>query len=78
MSVLEHLSPKVLRDLASAIEARQPPERFTACDLTDEGVERLGEILTQGQTPTIGFWRRYRRPGPAEDATGTSHFARSS
>ena len=62
MTVLEHLKPSTLRALAAALEARLPPERLTACDLTDEGVERLGEILTQGDTPTIGFYRRYRKP----------------
>jgi hypothetical protein len=61
VTALEHLKPATLRALAAALEARLPPECLTACDLTDEGVERLGEILTQGTSPTIGFWRRYRR-----------------
>lgn len=61
MTVLEHLRPSTLRALAAALEARETPDRLAAADLTPEGVERLGELLTQGQTPTIGFWRRYRR-----------------
>jgi hypothetical protein len=65
MTALQHLSPKVLRDLASAIEARQGPDRLAACDLTDRGVEKLLEILASGSSPTIGFWKRYRRPTDA-------------
>lgn len=30
--------------------------------LTDEGVERLAEILADGSTPTCGFFLRYRLP----------------
>jgi len=65
VTVLEHLKPSTLRDLASAIEARLPPERLAACDLTPEGVERLGEILASGGSPSIGLWRRYRRSNGA-------------
>ena len=65
MTALEHLRPSTLRALAAILEARQPPERLAACDLTAEGVERLGEILTQGDTPAMGFWRRYRRSDDA-------------
>jgi len=59
---LEHLKPSTLRALAAAIEARLPPERLTACNLTDAGVEELAELLAAGATPTIGFWRKYRKP----------------
>jgi hypothetical protein len=63
--MIQHLKPATLRALAAALEARLPPERLCSSDLTDEGVARLGELLTQGATPTIGFWKRYRRPTDA-------------
>lgn len=57
--VLSHLSPRTLRDLASAIEYRRP-EATAVGALTSEGVERLADILLAGDRPTIGFFRRYR------------------
>jgi len=65
MTALQHLRPSTLRALAAALEARLPPERLTACDLTPEGVERLGDLLTRGETPALGLWRKYRRPDDA-------------
>lgn len=65
MTQLQNLRPSTLRALAAALEARQPPDRLCAADLTPEGVERLGDLLTEGETPTIGFWRRYRKPTDA-------------
>jgi hypothetical protein len=63
---LQHLRPSTLRALADAIEyRRQGPERLCAADLTDEGVERLGDMLMKGNQPTVGFWRKYRRPTDA-------------
>lgn len=69
MTGLEHLRPSTLRALAAALEARLPPERLAACDLSDEGVKRLGEMLTQLPTrslPAIGFWLKYRKPRTAD------------
>jgi hypothetical protein len=60
--LLAHLRPGTLRALAAAIEARSPGDHLTASDLTAEGIERLGDILTQGQTPAVGLWIRYRKP----------------
>jgi hypothetical protein len=58
--LLQHLKPSTLRHLAAVIE-RQDPKRIARHQLTDEGVERLAEILISGSRPTIGFWRKYRR-----------------
>jgi hypothetical protein len=57
--ILEHLDPSTLRDLAAAVEG-QDPERIARRHLTPEGVERLCEILSAGDRPTVGFYRRYR------------------
>lgn len=56
---LARLSPSTLRDLAAAIEGRDP-QRVARRELSDEGVERLADILLAGSEPTVGFWRRYR------------------
>jgi hypothetical protein len=58
LTALEHLSPRVLRDLAAVIEARTPEVRARRA-LSAEGVERLADILLAGSTPTIGFYRRH-------------------
>ena len=60
---LTHLSPRTLRDLAAAIEARTPAVRGRDT-LSPEGVDRLADILVSGSTPTIGFYRRYAPPPP--------------
>jgi hypothetical protein len=57
--ILEHLAPRTLRELASIIENRDP-ELVARRELSDDGVERLAEILLSGSTPTVGFWTRYR------------------
>jgi hypothetical protein len=57
---LKHLSPRVLRDLAAAIEYRTPQARAIR-KLTPEGIERLADILLQRGKPTVGFYRRYSR-----------------
>jgi hypothetical protein len=57
--VLTHLSPNTLRDLAAAIEYRSPKARARRA-LTDEGLEKLADILLAGSQPTVGFFRRYR------------------
>lgn len=57
---LQYLSPRTLRDLAAAIEMRDPAT-IARAELTDEGIERLADICLSGSRPTIGFWRRYRR-----------------
>ena len=64
--VLEHLSPRTLRDLASAIEARTPAVQARR-DLSAAGVDEPADILIAGTAPTIGFYRRYlaERPAPA-------------
>lgn len=67
MTELQHLRPRTLRALADALEARQGPDanHLCAADLTDEGVERLADMLTYRPTqsfPTVGFWRKHRRP----------------
>ena len=64
---LAQLSPRTLRDLAAAIEARTPAARARDT-LSPEGVDRLADILIQGTTPTIGFYRRYAPAGPGCDA----------
>ena len=60
------LSPRALRDLGSALleraRAAEAVERRAYRELTDEGVDRLAEILAAGSKPTLGFWRRNRRP----------------
>ena len=60
MTALQHLRPKTLRDLAAAIEARSP-EATARRVLSDEGIDRLADLLIDGQTPTIGLFRKYRK-----------------
>ena len=55
------LSPRTLREVASAMEARSA-ENVAVDELTDEGVVRLADILLAGSKPTVGFWRKYRCP----------------
>lgn len=60
--VLEQLSPKTLRHLGSALMGRAAVMEADAAariQLTDEGIERLTEILVRGDKPTIGFYRRH-------------------
>lgn len=61
------LSPRTLRDLAAAIEARTPAARARGT-LSAEGVDRLAGILLAGTTPTIGFYRRHLMAEPGRDA----------
>jgi hypothetical protein len=58
---LVDIDPRTLRDLAAAMEARHP-ERVARQSLTDEGLEKLADLLLAGGKPTIGFFRKYRRP----------------
>lgn len=48
----------LLADRARQLEQRDP-ELVVRRRLTDEGRERLVEILLAGGKPTIGFWRKY-------------------
>ncbi len=57
--LLTHLSPKTLHDLAAAIEYRSPAARARRA-LTDEGIERLADVLLSGSLPTVGLFTRYR------------------
>jgi len=72
VTVLEHLKPSTLRDLAAALEARLPPDRLCSSDLTSEGVERLAEILECGGTPALGLWKKYRRRQSPSNSASTS------
>ena len=65
--ILEHLSPRTLRDLAAALEARTPAVQARGT-LSAEGVDELADILVAGDSPTIGFYRRYLAAGPAPTA----------
>jgi hypothetical protein len=62
------LEPRVLRHLGNALIARadaaEAAERASYLELTDEGLERLADIVISGSRPTIGFWRRYRIAAP--------------
>jgi hypothetical protein len=60
-TTIASLSPKLLRDLASAIEYRSPQAKARR-DLTPEGVDTLADILLSGSRPTVGFFLRYREP----------------
>jgi hypothetical protein len=57
VTILEHLSPETLRDLAGAITARRP-STIARRRLAPEGVDMLAGILLAGQKPTIGFFLR--------------------
>jgi hypothetical protein len=61
--VLEQLSAATLRQLGSALIGRavamEEDSRARRVQLSDEGIERLAEILVRGDKPTIGFYRRY-------------------
>jgi hypothetical protein len=59
-ALLTRLDPGILRELAAVIEYRSP-EATARRGLTPEGIERLADILLAGGTPTVGFWRRYRK-----------------
>jgi hypothetical protein len=62
--VIPVLSAKTMRDLGHAVLARaqaaEDAERLEGPTLTDEGVEKLAEIVAAGSLPTLGFFRRYR------------------
>lgn len=53
------LSPRTLREVAGAMEARSSEMRAVD-ELTSEGVTILADILLAGSRPTVGFWQRYR------------------
>jgi hypothetical protein len=57
--VIGTLSPRILREVASAMEDRSP-EMVARARLTPDGVVRLADILLAGSKPTVGFWRRFR------------------
>ncbi len=54
------LNPRTLRELACLIEAWSPQMKARA-QLSEEGLERLADILLAGGKPTIGFFRRWSR-----------------
>jgi hypothetical protein len=60
LSFLRLLDPATLRGLASLIEDRGPQRR----PLRDPeaSAQALAEMLEQGATPTIGWWRRQFAP----------------
>jgi hypothetical protein len=60
---LANLRPADLRHLAAAIEARSP-EAKARRDLAPEGIERLADIYLSGSSPTVGFFKRFRKPAP--------------
>jgi len=57
---LDRLSPSVLRHLAAAKERASRP-RY---DDTEAMAEELAAMLMAGDRPTIGWYRRHRRPEP--------------
>jgi len=56
----EQFSPDTLRHLAAAMNA-EAPELVARRRLTEEGVERLAQLMEEGRRPTIGFYRRWWR-----------------
>jgi hypothetical protein len=62
VSTLGDLDPRSLRDLASAVEARDPAV-IARRELSPESVEALADMIAAGHRPTIGWWRRHRSPG---------------
>ncbi len=66
-AVLTDADPQLLRELGHVLIARadaveeRTPERVARLRLTDEGLERLADILIAGGQPTIGLFRRYRQ-----------------
>ena len=58
--MIDTLTPRILREVASAMEAMSPEKRAVD-ELSPEGIEVLAGILMAGGKPTVGFWRRYRR-----------------
>ena len=57
--ILQYIDGPRLRELA-AVKDRQDPVRLARRALTDEGVEKLADILLAGSSPTVGFLKRYR------------------
>ena len=55
---LDRLSPSVLRHLAAAKERASRP-RY---DDTEVMAEELAAMLMAGDRPTVGWYRRHRRP----------------
>ena len=51
------MSPKMLRDLAAAIEWNSPGSRARR-SLSSESVEELAAMMVTGQKPVLGWWRR--------------------
>lgn len=70
--VLEQLSARTLRHLGSALIGRaaamEGASRSGRVQLSEEGIERLAEILVRGDKPTIGFYRRHRVGEACRDA----------
>lgn len=63
------MAPSTLRDLghalierARAMESKMIGPPVPAAQLTDEGLNRLAEMVMLRQRPTVGFWLRYRVP----------------
>ncbi len=57
MRSVTDLSPRFLRELAAAIEARQP-DAVAIRMLSRERLDQLADMLISGKKPTIGWWRR--------------------
>ncbi len=47
--------------MAPSTDERWHKARLT---LTDEGVDRLAQILADGSMPTVGLFVRFRKPTP--------------
>jgi hypothetical protein len=54
--------PRTLRELAAAIEARDPSRQARA-GLSPEALEELAAMVVAGRHPTIGWWRRHLHGG---------------
>jgi hypothetical protein len=54
----EQFDPDTLRHLACLMEAEHPRVRARR-SLSPEGVDRLAEIVGNGSTPTVGFFKRW-------------------
>ena len=53
----EQFGPDTLRHLACLMERERPP-RVARRRLSEASVEELAEMIVEGRTPTIGWWRR--------------------
>lgn len=58
--LIEQFEGPTLRILADLMDD-EDPKLLARRRLTDEGVEKLADILIAGKRPTIGLFRKYRR-----------------